>query len=279
MSIQDYIHKIEEEKKSEAENSIFTPEKKTDVQDMSMSMQDYIHIIEKEKKSGAENSIFIAEKKTDEEISSDEYALIFTPKKKTNPDDPDPCPPRPLSIQYFSMTIKKGNKSETSTSNIIPSIFTPEKKTDVQDLSMSIQDYIHKIEEEKNSGAENSIFTPEKKTDVQDMSMSMQDYIHIIKKEKKSGAENSIFSPEKKTDVQDMSMSIQDYIHIIEEEKKSGAENSFTNFLQKAAEFNICIQQPSADEPYIVLGQYDVPIYEVPPTNHEEVMAASEHAE
>jgi hypothetical protein len=244
MSIQDYIHKIEEEKKSEAENSIFTPEKKTDVQDMSMSMQDYIHIIEKEKKSGAENSIFIAEKKTDEEISSDEYALIFTPKKKTNPDDPDPCPPRPLSIQYFSMTIKKGNKSETSTSNIIPSIFTPEKKTDVQDLSMSIQDYIHKIEEEKNSGAENSIFTPEKKTDVQDMSMSIQDYIHII-----------------------------------EEEKKSGAENSFTNFLQKAAEFNICIQQPSADEPYIVLGQYDVPIYEVPPTNHEEVMAASEHAE
>jgi hypothetical protein len=143
--------------------------------------------------------------KQEEDISSDEDALIFTPKKKTNPEDPDPCPPRPLSIQYFSMTIKKGNKSETSTSNIIPSIFTPEKKTDIQDMSMSIQDYIHKIEEEKKSGAENSIFTPEKKTDEE---ISSDEYALIFTPKKKTYPEDPDPCPLRPLSIQYFSMTI-----------------------------------------------------------------------
>jgi hypothetical protein len=61
-----------------------------------------------------------------------------------------------LPILYVSATIKTGNKSETSTSKseIIPSIFTPEKKPNVEvPMSMSIQDFISMIKEEKKSGA------------------------------------------------------------------------------------------------------------------------------
>jgi hypothetical protein len=171
-SVNDALQKVEE-----ADFCLQQPSKKpltsTNFEDpMSMSILDPISNLEEENISGAvkyfsfNNALQKAEEagfclqqpsaSASPYIVLAEYNLPLLQPTEKKPEDPDPCLPRPLPILYVSATIKTGNKSETSTSKseIIPSIFTPEKKPNVEvPMSMSIQDFISMIKEEKKSGA------------------------------------------------------------------------------------------------------------------------------